>query len=239
MQRAVSCTMHELRVDRGASSCHTEANWSDTVAFAIEVFRCGPMDNGVYVLYDADFGTAVIVDPSFASEAAWAFVARHKLRLEAIVNTHGHFDHVVGNAEWHERAPGASLYLHPLDVPLLVDAPQAAARWGLDVPPSPLPDRAFVPGEPVSLAGQSWQVLHVPGHSPGSVCLYRPGLLLGGDVLFRGSIGRTDLPGGDHALLLSGIRTALLVLPDDTIVYPGHGATTTIGAERRHNPFLT
>jgi hydroxyacylglutathione hydrolase len=82
-------------------------------------------------------------------------------------------------------------------------------------------------------------VLHVPGHSPGSICLYRPGILIGGDVLFQNSVGRTDLPGGDGALLLKGIREKLLVLPDDTIVYPGHGPTTTIGRERAHNPFLT
>jgi glyoxylase-like metal-dependent hydrolase (beta-lactamase superfamily II) len=91
----------------------------------------------------------------------------------------------------------------------------------------------------VVLAGARWSVLHVPGHSPGSICLYGHGVLIGGDVLFQGSIGRTDLPGGDGPLLLTGIREKLLVLPDETVVYPGHGPATTIGRERAYNPFLT
>jgi glyoxylase-like metal-dependent hydrolase (beta-lactamase superfamily II) len=208
------------------------------MGLAIEAFRCGPMDNGVYLLYDSALALAAIVDPSFDSENAWEFLVQSGLRLEAIVNTHGHFDHVVGNALWRERVPQAPLYLHPDDASLLAAAPQHAALFGLRVRPSPPPDGAFAAGETVTFAGQPWRVLHVPGHSPGSICLYRPGMLIGGDVLFRGSIGRTDLPGGDHDVLLSGIRGQLLVLPDDTVVYPGHGPLTTIGEERRHNPFL-
>lgn len=205
---------------------------------ALEAFRCGPMDNGVYVVYDEARSTAAIVDPSFDSDPAWDFVIQHGFRLEAIINTHGHFDHMAGNADWHARVPEAQLYLHRDDTPLLVAAPTSAARWGLSVRPSPPPDRFFVEGEAVTFAGEEWQVLHVPGHSPGSICLYRPPVLIGGDVLFRGSIGRTDLPGGNHALLLSGIRAKLLTLPDETTVYPGHGPLTTIGEERRSNPFL-
>ncbi|HWE60395.1 MAG TPA: MBL fold metallo-hydrolase [Chloroflexota bacterium] len=208
------------------------------MGLALQTFRCGPLDNGVYVLYDANLGVATIVDPSFESDPAWEFILRHDLRLEAIVTTHGHFDHVVGNAAWHERAPDAPLYLHPADAALLAEAPQHAAWFGLRVPPPPAPDRAFAAGEQVTFAGQPWDVLHVPGHSPGSICLYRPGMLIGGDVLFRGSIGRTDLPGGDHDLLVTGIHEQLLALPDETVVYPGHGPLTTIGDERRENPFL-
>lgn len=208
------------------------------MAAAIEAFRCGPLDNGVYVLYDLEQGVAAVVDPSFESEHAWEFIARQGLKLEAIVNTHGHFDHVVGNAAWKARVPEALLYLHPADAALLAAAPEHAAFFGLHVPPSPPADRAFAEGEDVTLAGRSWQVVHVPGHSPGSVCLYSLGVLIGGDVLFRGSIGRTDLPGGNHDLLLRGIREKVLALPDETVVYPGHGEPTTIGWERLHNPFL-
>jgi glyoxylase-like metal-dependent hydrolase (beta-lactamase superfamily II) len=208
------------------------------MALAIEMFRCGPMDNGVYVLYDADLGLAAIVDPSFACERAGEFIAARSLQLEAIVNTHGHFDHVVGNAAFRAQAPDALLYLHAADEPLLRQAPEQAAFFSMIVPPSPPPDHYFVEGEEVTIVGQRWHVLHVPGHSPGSICLYAPGTLIAGDVLFRGSIGRTDLPGGDPTLLLSGIYNKVLTLPDATIVYPGHGPQTTIGWERRSNPFL-
>ncbi|HXT35403.1 MAG TPA: MBL fold metallo-hydrolase [Chloroflexota bacterium] len=204
----------------------------------IKMFRCGPLDNGVYVLYDRDLGTAVIVDPSFDYEPVLAFIAAGAFRLEAIVNTHGHFDHMVGNAACGAAAPEAPIFLHPDDAELLKVAPRQAALFGLSVTPSPPPDRWFSEGEDVTLAGTPWHVLHVPGHSPGSVCLLRPGVLIGGDVLFQGSIGRTDLPGGDGPLLLTGIREKLLVLPDETVVYPGHGPATTIGRERAYNPFL-
>lgn len=206
---------------------------------AIKAFRGGPLDNGVYVLHDQEAGAAVIVDPSFELEPVLAFLDAHGLRLEAIVNTHGHFDHVVGNAACRTLAPEAPLYLHPADLDLLAAAPRQGALFGLRVPSSPHPDRSFREGEEVILAGATWRVLHVPGHSPGSVCLYREGTLIGGDVLFQDSIGRTDLPGGDGRLLLAGIREKILVLPDETIVYPGHGPTTTIGRERAHNSFLT
>ena len=208
------------------------------MTLAIEAFRCGPMDNGVYALYDAALGVAVIVDPSFESDRAVQTVIQRGLRLEAIVNTHGHFDHVVGNAQLRELAPDAALYLHPADLPLLRGASEQGGFFGLRVPPSPEPDHFFEEGVSVTLAGQEWQVLHVPGHSPGSVCLYSTGVLIGGDVLFRGSIGRTDLPEGDHDLLLQGLHEKILALPDETIVYPGHGAITSIGWERRSNPFL-
>ncbi|MGH2389795.1 MAG: MBL fold metallo-hydrolase, partial [Chloroflexota bacterium] len=158
------------------------------MTLAIEAFRCGPMDNGVYVLYDEE-GSAAIVDPSFEYEPALAFVRSGGRRLEAIVNTHGHFDHVVGNAAFKALAPRAPLYLHPADGGLLAAAPDSAARFGLSAAPSPPADRAFSEGEDVELAGVTWQVLHVPGHSPGSICLYRPGILIGGDVLFQNSIG--------------------------------------------------
>ena len=208
------------------------------MALAIQSFRCGPLDNGVYVVYDDELGMAVAVDPSFESEPVLAFIAERGLRLEAIVNTHGHFDHVAGNAAFHALAPDAPIYLHAADASLAAEATEQAAFFGLSAPPSPPPTHELVEGHDVLLAGTPWHVLHVPGHSPGSVCLYSPGTLIGGDVLFRGSIGRTDLPGGDHALLLAGIRAKVLTLPDDTVVHPGHGPITTIGWERRGNPFL-
>jgi glyoxylase-like metal-dependent hydrolase (beta-lactamase superfamily II) len=208
------------------------------VALAIQAYRCGRLDNGVYVLYDPSLGTAVVVDPSFESEPALAFITERNLRLEAIVNTHGHFDHVAGNAVFHAHAPKALTYLHPADVALAATAPEQAAFFSMTAPPAPPPNRQLLEGQDVILAGVRWQVLHVPGHSAGSVCLYSEGVLIAGDVLFRGSVGRTDLPGGDGQLLLVGIRSKVLTLPDETVVYPGHGPITTLGWERRSNPFL-
>lgn len=208
------------------------------MALAIQPFRCGPLDNGVYVLHDRDLGTAVVVDPSFESEPAMAFIGERGLRIEAIVLTHGHFDHVAGLAAFHARAPQAPIYLHPADAALAAAAPEQAAFFGMTAPAAPPPNRQFAEGKDVTLAGVAWKVLHVPGHSPGSVCLYSEGTLIAGDTLFRGSIGRTDLPGGSEQLLLAGIRSKLLTLPAETVVYPGHGPITTLGWEQRSNPFL-
>jgi glyoxylase-like metal-dependent hydrolase (beta-lactamase superfamily II) len=208
------------------------------MALAIKAFRCGQLDNGVYVLHDRSLGVAVVVDPSFESEPALDFITAAGLRIEAIVNTHGHFDHVVGNAAFRTAAPEAPIYLHPDDADLLAAAPEQAAFFGLSVTPSPAPDRWFSEGQDVTLAGARWRVLHVPGHSPGSICLYNLGVLIGGDVLFRGSIGRTDLPGGNARQLLTGIQEKVLTLPDETVIHPGHGPVTSIGWERKSNPFL-
>jgi glyoxylase-like metal-dependent hydrolase (beta-lactamase superfamily II) len=208
------------------------------MTLAIQVFRCGPLDNGVFVLHDTSLGAAVVVDPSFESEPVLAFIGGRGLRIEAIALTHGHFDHVAGLAAVHAYAPQAPIYLHQADVALAAAAPEQAAFFGLAAPPAPPPNRQFAEGEDVMLAGARWRVLHVPGHSPGSVCLYSAGSLIGGDVLFRGAIGRTDLPGGDERLLLAGIKSKVLTLPNETVVYPGHGPITTLGWEQRSNPFL-
>jgi hydroxyacylglutathione hydrolase len=178
------------------------------MALAIQAFRCGPLDNGVYVLHDTGLGTAVVVDPSFECGPVLDFIAERGLRIEAIALTHGHFDHVAGLAAVHAHAPHAPIYLHPADVALAAAAPEQAAFFGLAAPPAPRPDRQFAEGEDVTLAGARWRVLHVPGHSP------------------------------DERLLLAGIRSKVLTLPDETVVYPGHGPITTLGWEQRSNPFL-
>jgi glyoxylase-like metal-dependent hydrolase (beta-lactamase superfamily II) len=118
-------------------------------------------------------------------------------------------------------------------------AAEQARAFGFQVAPPPPPDRLLNEGDEVVMGGERMRVLHTPGHTPGGICLYREGVALVGDALFAGSIGRTDLPGGSTEVLLASIRTKLLSLPDDTVVYPGHGPPTTIGAERAHNPFLT
>jgi glyoxylase-like metal-dependent hydrolase (beta-lactamase superfamily II) len=200
--------------------------------------------NGVFAencFLVVDDGECAIVDPG--EEAG---LILHKLRetgakAVAIWLTHAHLDHVLGVPAV-AAATGAPVWLHPADRPLYDGVPQQAAWFGLEAPgPLPAPDDAFAHGQTVNVGGTSFEVRHSPGHSPGSVCLVAPaaGIALSGDVLFAGSIGRTDLPGGDFETLIGSIERELLSLPDDTILYSGHGPETTIGRERRANPFLT
>lgn len=157
----------------------------------------------------------------------------------ALILTHGHWDHIWDAAEL-AGAHGCPVYYHADDVPLITN-PDIMAGFGLPVKLRPLAaTRHLREGEVLDFAPWSFQVLHVPGHCPGSVCLYekRQGVVFGGDVLFAGGVGRWDLPHGDQRLLLDGIKTKLLPLPPATVVYPGHGPDTTIGEERQSNPFL-
>jgi len=157
--------------------------------------------------------------------------------VKTVVNTHAHLDHVCGNAAV-LAATGAELLLHEADMPLLEQLEWQGAMFGVPVVPSPAPSRFIAEGDSVRVGDVVFDVLFTPGHSPGHIVLVTDGLLIGGDVLFNGSIGRTDLPGGNHAQLLESIRTKLLPLPDATRVLCGHGPSTTIGEERRTNPFL-
>jgi glyoxylase-like metal-dependent hydrolase (beta-lactamase superfamily II) len=156
----------------------------------------------------------------------------------AIWLTHAHLDHVLGVPRL-KAETGAPVWLHTADRPLYDHVPEQAAFYGLEAEPLPPPDREFRAGDTVRLGGIEFTVRHTPGHSPGSVSLVGPGAVFGGDVLFAGSIGRSDLPGGDYDTLIKSIERELLVLPDQTIVYSGHGPETTVGHERRANPFLT
>lgn len=206
--------------------------------------RIVQIPNGVfaencYLVVDEPAGACAIVDPG--EEAG---LILHKLKETgakpvAIWLTHAHVDHVLGVPEIAEET-GAPVWLHPADRPLYDAVPEQAAWFGLTVPLAlPAPERQMVHGEQLHVGDLRFDVRHAPGHSPGSVCLLGPGVVFSGDVLFAGSIGRTDLPGGDFETLIASIERELLPLPDDTIVYSGHGPETTIGRERRTNPFLT
>jgi glyoxylase-like metal-dependent hydrolase (beta-lactamase superfamily II) len=202
------------------------------------------LTNGVfaencYILADRTAGDAVLVDPGEEAELFLARLRTERLTLRAIWLTHAHLDHVLGIPVVREHS-SAPIWLHPDDRPLYDAAPQQArALLGAELPPLPAPDRAFVPGDPVSVGACDFEVRHVPGHSPGGVALVGDGIALVGDALFAGSIGRTDLPGGDLGTLLTSIGRELLTLPDDMIVLAGHGPATTIGRERVTNPFLS
>ena len=202
-----------------------------------------PLPNGqfaenCYVVADAEQGQAVLIDPGDEADRILAVLADHDWRLSAIWLTHAHVDHIMGVAAVRARHD-VPTWLHPLDRPLYDALPQQGAWMGLRLPPAPAPTRELSAGDSVQVGGLAFDVRHVPGHSPGSVAFVGHGVAFVGDVLFSGSVGRTDLPGGDSATLVASIQRELLTLPDSTIVYSGHGPETTIGIERETNPFLT
>ncbi len=197
----------------------------------------GQFAENCYLLAEAGSREGVIVDPGEEPALFLEIAARHRITIREIWLTHGHIDHVSGVGAVKE-ATGAPVFLHPLDRPLYDGLPEQARWFGMTVGPPPPPDRDLAHGGTVTLGRTAFAVRHTPGHSPGSVCFVADGLVIGGDVLFQGSIGRTDLPGGSFERLIQSIRDELLVLPDDTVVYSGHGPATTVGAERRGNPFL-
>lgn len=198
----------------------------------------GQFAQNCYLLADPASGEAAVVDPGEEWDRILAEARRRGWTIGAIWLTHGHVDHVLGVAEVQE-ATGAPIWLHPEERPVY-DALPAQGRWvGLDLAPLPRPDHDFAAGQHVRVGRFELEVRHTPGHTPGSVSLVGDGFVLAGDALFAGSIGRTDLPGGDHAQLLASIERELLSLPDPTRVLSGHGPETTIGAERSHNPWLT
>jgi len=207
----------------------------------IERFALNSMGTNTYVIADRDSGEAIILDPCAADMApVIAYVADHDLKVQAIVNTHCHFDHVLGNEPLraHYHAP---LWLHRAELALLRDVPERMhALFGMSVETRD-PDR-FLEAEEVLTLGQEvrLRLLLTPGHSPGGLCLYdeQAGVLFSGDTLFAGTIGRTDLPGSSHADLMASLRDQLWPLPDATVVYPGHEEDTTIGEERMVNPFF-
>ena len=198
----------------------------------------GQFVENCYLVVDERAGECAIVDPGEEAGLILHKVAATGAKPVAIWLTHAHIDHVLGVPRVAAET-GAPVWLHSADLPLYDAVPEQAAWFGLAAPALPPPDRTYAHGDTVRVGDLSFEVRHAPGHSPGSVCLVGPGVVLGGDVLFAGSIGRTDLPGGDFDTLIASIERELLSLPEATIVYTGHGPETTVGHERRSNPFLT
>lgn len=199
--------------------------------------------NGLFVqncYLVADEGTreCVVIDPGEETALIGRALTELGMRPVAIWLTHAHIDHVLGVPEL-KRMTGAPIYLHPADRPLYDRVEDQAAAFGMRAAPLPPPDRVFAHGDVVRVGDLTFAVRHTPGHSPGSVSLVGSGAAFVGDVLFRDSIGRSDLPGGDSDTLLQSIHRELLSLSDETIVYSGHGSQTTVGRERVANPFLT
>jgi glyoxylase-like metal-dependent hydrolase (beta-lactamase superfamily II) len=203
----------------------------------IETLAVGPLQVNCFIVACEKNREALVVDPGDEAERILKRLHASGLQLKLVVNTHGHFDHVGGNRLLVEES-GAELLIHQDDLPVLRRAREHATLYGMSVTPSPEPSRLLAGGEILAVGELRLQVLHTPGHSPGGICLLGDGHLFSGDTLFAGSVGRTDLPGGDHDTLIEGIRRQLLVLSDETVVHPGHGPDTTIGREKRANPYL-
>jgi glyoxylase-like metal-dependent hydrolase (beta-lactamase superfamily II) len=212
------------------------------VRIQVQTIVSQPFAENSYVLWRDGETDAVVIDPGFEPEVIVEFLADRGLRLDAIVNTHGHVDHIAGNRALKEAFPAAPIVIGHGDADMLMDPDlNMSAAFGIPVT-SPPRDRSVRDGEELTFAGIPMTFWEVPGHSPGHVVFFihdtSPPMLLGGDVLFRGSVGRTDFPGGSFEQLAHGVRRKLWVLPAETVVYPGHGPVTTIGHEKRTNPFV-
>ena len=204
----------------------------------LEGFPVGPVQANCFLFGDDAAGELFVIDPGDEPDRILAALRRYDARVTAIVNTHGHFDHVLA-VDAVRQATGAPFWIHEAEREVLSEGPARAKMiFGVDVPPSPVPDRWLKDGERLQVGSLSLLVRHTPGHSPGGVCLLGDGLAFVGDTLFGGSIGRTDLPGGSMEVLLDSIARVLLPLSDDTVCYPGHGPETTIGEEKETNPFV-
>jgi hydroxyacylglutathione hydrolase len=198
----------------------------------------GLIQTNCYVVGCEETRQGAVIDPGGHPERILAEVERHGLEVKYVLNTHAHFDHTDANGAIVE-ATGATLAIHPADLPTL-RASGGSAWFGMSANTSPPPDLELADGDELGIGQLHFQVLHTPGHTPGHVCFYErdEGVLFDGDVLFYRGIGRADLPGGSHQQLLDSIQRVLFALPDETVVYSGHGLATTIGEEKRLNPWL-
>jgi hydroxyacylglutathione hydrolase len=204
----------------------------------VVVLPNGQFVENCYLIADTDARQAVMIDPGEESGRFLVELGRRGWSLQAIWLTHAHIDHIMGVGAVH-TATGAPIHLHPLDRPLY-DALPAYGSWvGMRLEAPPAPHVELSAGQVLGIGQHHFQVRFTPGHSPGSVSFVGRGMIFGGDVLFNGSVGRTDLPGGDAGTLMASIQSEFLSLPDSTVVYSGHGPETTIGVERLTNPFLT
>ncbi|MCB0381666.1 MAG: MBL fold metallo-hydrolase [Flavobacteriales bacterium] len=208
----------------------------------IQTFVYNGFQENTYILHD-ETNEAVIIDPGCYSSAEQAelskYITNNNLKPVKLLNTHCHIDHILGNNYVCSKF-NIELYMHELDLPTLHATTEYGHLYGFTVDKSPEPTHFINDGDKITFGNSSLDVLFVPGHAPGHVVFvhHEQKFVINGDVLFRGSIGRTDLPGGDHNTLIRSIKTTMFALPDDFVVHTGHGPTTTIGYEKKYNPFL-
>jgi glyoxylase-like metal-dependent hydrolase (beta-lactamase superfamily II) len=204
----------------------------------LKMLVVGPIQANCYILGCERTREAAVIDPGGDPDKILLALAKDKLRCVYIINTHGHFDHAADNKRLKE-VTGAELLIHRADAPMILQQRGSGGMWGIKVDDSPPPDRYLEEGDVITFGDISLKVLHTPGHSPGSISLVADKIVIVGDTLFAGSIGRTDFPGGDYEGLIRNVREKIFTLGDDVIVYTGHGPKTTVGRERQTNPFFT
>ena len=203
----------------------------------IKKLEVGPIMANCFILGCESTKEGVVIDPGDDADRILMELAKSGLKVKYLINTHGHFDHVGANKRMKE-VTGAEIAVHPDDEPMFQELSRSSMMFGLSAENSPPADIRLNDGDEITFGEITLKVIHTPGHSKGGICLYTKGYLFAGDTLFAGSIGRTDLNGGDYDTLISSIKEKLLVLEPETVVYTGHGPETTIGNEKRTNPFL-
>lgn len=203
----------------------------------IEAFIVGDLGVNCYVVNDEDTKEALVIDPGANADEIITYIKKEGLQVKYVVNTHGHADHIGANQEV-LAATGATLGIHEKDLPMLTDAKKKLSLFCGTPVISPKAGLLLKDGDKLKIGQVSLDIIYTPGHSPGGICLYTGQVLFSGDSLFAESIGRCDFPGGDMQQLVENIKKKLLCLPDETIVYPGHGPSSKIGRERLRNPYL-
>ena len=198
----------------------------------------GPLEVNCYIIADEKKKDAAVIDPGDNSDEILDIIKKNNLNLKYIINTHAHFDH-IGAIGKIKKATKAEFLIHEMEMHVLKTLPSQNLIFGIKTDSPPPPDRFLKDSEELMLGDLTLKILYTPGHSPGGICIHADGVVFTGDTLFAGSIGRTDLPGGDYNTLINSIKKKLLSLGDGTIVLPGHGQQSTIGDEREYNPFLS
>ena len=203
----------------------------------VEQLVVGPLFSNCYIVWDDHIKQGAIIDPGEDAHIILKKITELDVEIKYILATHGHFDHVAAVASV-KRETDAVFLAHKDDLFFMEDCENAARRWGFEIERPPKPDQFIKDGDTIKIGSFTLEVLHTPGHSPGGVSFLHNRMVFGGDTLFQGSIGRTDFRMGSFEELTKSIKTRLYTLPDDTIVYTGHGPSTTIGAEKLYNPFV-
>jgi len=203
----------------------------------IKKFVVGPLESNCFLVIEESSKECFITDPGDEPDRIVDFINENKLKVKYIICTHAHFDHVAAVPELQEET-GAQIVIHKSDLPIYENSEEHAALWGFEIDPLPRPDIFISDGDKIDIGNLHFEILHTPGHSPGGICIYGEGIVITGDTLFAGAVGRTDLPGGDILKLKASFQR-LMSLPSEIRVLPGHGPETTIGREKTDNFFAS